>query len=326
MTINVPQVAQGRNNNTSKKPTGKTRNRFKPSIQDIDELVYVELQIEDDRNAETIAHKLGAVELVPMPNGGRGNCRYRKLKKTGRDRLKAIDLFNAPHYENWNDITRMQLIERYMRIGWNVIPLKKDRQPIMDREDWAMLTKRDKLTMFSDQVFGVGMWANNLTMVEGGCGVDTLIAKTPDGFNAYFILTPLQNPTLFVVLPPTEGYHWINLVPPRHLYHLFKLGRFFDQRKFLKRIASTYNNKSKKYVLPDHLAGSAREDHLFRHGRSFRACGASRQETINELVRVNEEICDPPINRLKLEKIIRRVWELENDPSFAAAGEKLKKS
>src|SRR6185369_11817229 len=126
MTINVSQVAQKRNNETAEE-----RFRF-------DQDVYFELSIEDDRNAETIAHKfgfksktpvenslerleaLGAVELVPMPNGGRSNCRYRKLKKTGWDHIRAIDLFNAPHYENWNDKTRMQLIERYMRIGWNV--------------------------------------------------------------------------------------------------------------------------------------------------------------------------------------------------------------
>jgi hypothetical protein len=343
MTINVPQVAQERNNKTSNttRPTGKRRNRFKSSIEDIDEDVYAELWIEDDRNAETIARTLGfksktpvensferlealaMVELVPRPNGGRGNCRYRKVKLTGKDRIEEIDLFNAPHYENWNQKTRMQLIERYMRIGWNVVPLKKDLTPIMDRDDWATLATQDKLTMFRDQVFGVGMWTKKFMIVDGGCGVDTLIAKTPDGFNAYFLLTPMPLETRFVVLPPTQGYAWANLVQPRHLYHFPEL-LFCDQREFLRRIAST-DSVFKKYVLPDYLVGSARHDHLFRHGRSLRAYGASPEEIINELLRVNDEVCDPPIDGLKLEAIIQRVCKLENDPSFAARVQKKRK-
>ena len=345
MTFNVSQVAHGRNYKTHKttiRPTGKTRNRFNASFEDLDEKVYEELQIEDDRNALTIAYKLGfksetpvvksfrrlealaMLELVPQPNGRRANCRYLKRKLTGFDRARAIDLFNAPHYEDWNRKTRMQLIERYMRIGWNAVPLKRDLQPIMDRDDWATLATRDKLTMFSDQVFGVGMWTNKFTTVEGGVGgIDTLIAKTPDGFNAYFLLTPMPLETRFVVLPPTQGYEWFNLTLPAHFYHHYRelwLDDEDEQREFLRRI--TTGEAVKKYALPDHLAGSARSDHLFRHGRSLRACGAARQEIINELLRVNDEVCDPPIDSLKLERIIRRVCELKDDPSFAAARKK----
>jgi len=337
----------------TKRPTGKTRNRFKASFEEFDEEVYEELQIEDDRNALTIAYKLGfksetpvvksfrrlealaMLELVPQPNGRRRNCRYLKQKLTGFDRAREIDLFNAPHYENWNQKTRMQLIERYMRIGWNVVPLKKDLTPIMDREDWATLATLDKLTMFSDQVFGVGMWTDKFMMVDmvqigKGSSVarapsyDTLIAKTPDGFNAYFLLTPMPRQTRFVVLPPTQGYTWANLMPPRHLYHFPEL-LLCDQREFLRRIASR-DSVFKKCVLPNRLVGSARYDHLFRHGRSLRATheAITRQEITNELLRVNDEVCDPPIDGLKLEAIIQRVWNLENDPSFAAARAKSK--
>lgn len=341
----IPYVQHARNNETAEE-----RFRF-------DQDVYFELSIEDDRNAETIAHEfgfksktpversferleeLGVLRLDPMPNGRRRNCRYRKVKLTGHDQIREIDLFNAPHYENWNDKTRMQLIERYMRIGWDVVPLKKDLQPIMDREDWGTLATRDKLTMFSDQIFGVGMWTNKFMIVDvGKCsGIDTLIAQTPDRSNAYFLLTPMRLETRFVVLPPTQGYEWANLTSPAHFYHHYR--ELFhddsqrdpckkyvvpDRLEFLRRITS--GDACKKYALPDHLVGCARYDHLFRHGRSLRACGVPQEEIKNELMRVNDEACDPPIDRSKLERIIRRVWEMENDPSFAAAGKKLKKA
>jgi len=114
-----------------------------------DEDVYSELLIEDDRSAETIGYNLGKskntvarsfkrleakglIHLIPKPNGKRTNPRYQKIKLTGNDRIKVIDLFNAPHYEDWNSKTRMQLIDRYLRIGWDAVPLQLNLQPIMD--------------------------------------------------------------------------------------------------------------------------------------------------------------------------------------------------
>jgi hypothetical protein len=55
-------------NNETKKPIGKTRNRFKASFEEFDEEVYEELQIEDDRNALTIAYKLGFKSETPVSN------------------------------------------------------------------------------------------------------------------------------------------------------------------------------------------------------------------------------------------------------------------
>lgn len=334
--------------------TTKKRKRFKPSFEHIDESVYAELQIEDDRNAETIGialgkskstiqrslerlEALGMVRLDPMPNGNRSNARYRKIKLTGNDQVRDIDPFNAPHFGNWNQKTREQLIKRYQCIGWNVIPLTQDKQPIMDQQQWATLRPDQQRSIFMDQVYGVGMWIEHLLVfefnhVDEDLPFETLTAKTPNGFAAYFLRTPktrhiyscegvrlnvnIKTRGSFVVLPPTHGYQWANVVPPTHLYYYPELLDLWKQFRLQRAAAASTGKTFKKYVLPDRLAYPENRDHLFRYGRSLRARGATPYQIVKELRRVNREVCVSPIDDLTLDVIIERVLVLENDPSF----------
>jgi hypothetical protein len=347
----IPCVQRARNNETPEEQF-----RF-------DRDVYAELSIEDDRNAETIAYELGwksktptlrsferlealnVLRLDPRPNGRRTNCRYRKMKLTGNDRLKVIDLYNAPHYESWNKKTRLQLIDRYFRIGWNVMPLRLDRHPIMDEDEWRMLSKEDKLDMFSDQVFGVGLWIDQQIVFtfrqsNEAPTFETLTAKSADGYQCFFWRTPetryiysldrvVHNVSVhtkgsFVVLPPTPGYEWSGLVRPSHLFYYPQLLQTFEYA-MMNRIDDSNVNHG-KYVLPDFIFDPYQEPHLFRYGRSLRARGATLEQITDELTLANGTVCHPPLDDDSLAKVIKRVWELEDKPNFVAACGKQKKS
>lgn len=73
------------------------------------------------------------------------------------------------------------------------------------------------------------------------------------------------------------------------------------------------------YVLPD---GLITEAHLFRFGRSLRACYATFQEIEYELERLNEQKVSPRLSDDQLHALVKRVWELPNKPDFVTAKER----
>jgi len=107
-------------------------------------------------------------------------------------------------------------------------------------------------------------------------------------------------------------------VAPSHLYYFRELLEMWDHYalRWRQRVSdSAYVG----FVFPDCLITEA---HLFKFGRSLRACYATFQEIEYELGLLNQQKVRPRLSDDQLLALVKRVWELPNKPDFVTAKER----
>lgn len=289
----------------------------------------------------------------------RPNPQFRKRKLWGDE----IDLVNdlrgvvnrTPHYETWADKNREQLIRRYFALGWNVAPAR-NKKPIFTKAKWA--AKKAKLKFLIDNAdLDIGMWidkhvAFDFDNADVMPDYDTLIARSPHGFHAYFWRTPEtemiygaarigknikqeitdQIPLFghplycradidtralgdFITLPPSRGYEWAKLRSPAHLPHYNpELLDVWKHRFGWNEFLS--NRRDGKFELPESIPEGVRQEFLFKLGRSLRAKGKSFDVIASEIRLCNQQRCKPPIDDEKIvARTISHVWVYKNRQS-----------
>lgn len=98
----------------------------------------------------------------------------------------------------------------------------------------------------------------------------------------------------YVVAPPSAGYSWMNNLPiaraDRRVYG------FLEGK-----------DKSKFFTLPEEIAEGSRNDTLFKYAASLQAKGMADDVILQEVERVNEEKCIPPLDDKDIEVIVKSV-------------------
>jgi len=69
------------------------------------------------------------------------------------------------------------------------------------------------------------------------------------------------------------------------------------------------HDSTKRYELPSSIISGGRNDELYRYGCSLRAKGAEQAELQDEIEKVNESHCSPPLSRREVEVIVKSVMK-----------------
>lgn len=287
----------------------------------------------------------GRLILEERKNGKRKNPKHRltlpipesihkayPAPTTECGRCEALPLVG---FDLWNELERVDLIDCYLRSGWNVCPLAKLKKiPIFTRDRWSNWNCEKTLDFFyNNPGLGVGMWLDDSMTVfdfdsDRKVFCDTLISKRSDHSHAFFAghpeiynLSKINRTADFdgdidtkargglVVLPPTVHesgmrYEWHNLVVPAPVPD--SLLEVWRARSSGKPTGFQLRD------LPNVIQHGVRNDTLWSYGRHLKATGASGDEIAAELINVNAGRCRPPLKTRELDRLIDHVWTHPN--------------
>jgi len=290
----------------------------------------------------------GKLQLEERSNGKRKNPKHRLTLPIGNSihsilEVRARGLRNCSTcqarpligFDLWNDLPRLDLIDCYLKSGWDVCPLAKlQKKPIFTRDRWSQWKREHKIDFFyRNPDFGVGMWLDDsLTVFDFDSDREvpctTLISKRGDHSHAFFeahpdiySLSKINRTADFngdldtkargglVVLPPTVHetgmtYQWANLVAPAPVPE--SLLQIWRGRPSGKPTGFQFRD------LPDVIMQGVRNDTLWAYGRHLKATGANYDLIAAELINVNRSQCRPPLQDREVDRLIDHVWSYRN--------------
>jgi hypothetical protein len=290
----------------------------------------------------------GKLRLEERSNGKRKNPKHRltlpignsihSILEVGDRGLRNCSTCQARPFvgfDLWNDLPRLDLIDCYLKSGWNVCPLAKlKKTPIFTRDRWSQWKREQKIDFFyTHPDFGVGMWLDHsLTVFDFDSDREvpctTLISKRGDHSHAFFEGHPeIYNSTRInlegdidtrargglVALPPTVHesgmkYQWANLVAPAQVPET--LLQIWRSRQAAKPTGFRLRQ------LPDLIRQGIRNDTLWAYGRHLKATGATYDLIAVELIIVNRSRCRPPLQDCEVDRLIEHVWTHPNRPHW----------
>jgi hypothetical protein len=297
----------------------------------------------DVRYAKRVLKQAGLIQIIELPNKGYRNPAHGILKvKPQRIAPISISRDSAAQVEKplhglavWQVADRLDLIDCYLKSGWDVAPVRPgEKRPAQNRRRWHSehLTREAKLDFFwENAAWDVGMWvSSNLTIFDfdspGAIQTweaetyVTLTCGTQRGAHLYFGPSVVTTTTKkiapdvdtrcagsFVVVPPSTGKTWVTVTAPTDVPA--SLTEAYHRRAPLSR----RERPSEDAIIdcrrpPEVIQQGARNDILFRYGRSLRARGWTREVLAAELRQVNRERCSPPLAERELDNLISHVW------------------
>lgn len=289
------------------------------------------------RKAKVELEEAGKIIINLCNNGKRRNPRHEVLKLTPRSRPLSNSLppLMAPNV--WAGLDRMDLIGLYLKSEWEIVPFEpRGKRPVMNLPLWRQkyATASAALNYFHEhQDVNVGLVVQGMTVVdldtkevpgEFSCREfdDTLTSETSSGFHFFFEADPVVKTSVkvfssrvdtrcggsFVVLPPSVHesgfpYQWVTCGGLEKLPVKFRQ----DWRK-------NYFNRGnfQTFSLPADIPQGARNDTLFRYGRSLRKRGHTFAEIEFELNQTNALRCQPQLDSLEMRRLTRSVWYLKD--------------
>lgn len=288
----------------------------------------------------------GLITILLRPNGKRANLKHEIIKlkppmakNSGSPICKHISCGSV--FFAWASLDRNMLIECYLNSGWEIVPFRagaKRPLPGFSLETWRRLDKLEKFNYFYDHpTCNVGLvicphllvvdvetkqhpWSEHENFIH------TLTASTPRGFHYYFRHDPtfttrakvlpdldIRGPASFVVLPPSVSasgipYTWETVVRPNYvppaLRHAWQTAGRSSQ--------PAHTNFSLNTIIPQ----GARNDTLWRQGRSLRQQGKTMPEIEHVLLERNRQYCSPPLPRQEMKLLLRNIATRPDRPSF----------
>lgn len=229
----------------------------------------------------------------------------------------------------WSDMPRLDVIDCYMKSGWNVCPLVPfGKTPTVKREQWAQVSRDAKIDHFyNNPDLNVGLWIEQYTVFDYDSDrqpENTLVAVRGDHHHNYFLAHPeiyntqrdvapdidTRAPGGLIVLPPSihetgMPYQWEILRSPEPVP---------DKLVELWRHRQTIGGPQgfRLDTLPAVIHKGQRDSYVWAYGRSLRAAGASFQQIDLQLRTLNRERLQPQFSERELAYKIRHVWEHRN--------------
>lgn len=296
------------------------------------------------RKIKFLKEELEAARLIDIrlfQNGRRSNPRHEITKLSTPKRSPICKhIRDAVCFSEWHLMDRLPLIECYLRSGWNILPFEpRGKKPVsgITVSSWQRKSSEQKIDYFyTNPTVNVGLVNCHFTIVDVDSKhnhwsehekfENTLTVSTGRGFQYYFRNDSVITTTAkvlpdvdtrckdsFAVLPPSihetgKQYEWINIQIPEPLPIEFR--RAWQQGYF----DSCKGNGS--FILPNEIPLGARNDTLWRFGRSLRSKGKNYFEIEAELRKINQEFCEPQLGRTELDLLIENVWNRDDRPSF----------
>lgn len=284
----------------------------------------------------------GKLNLDLRSNRNRPNPRHRLTiparKAPARPALNAflksrLSLPSLVGLSLWGEMPRLDLIDCYLKSGWQITPLVPfGKLPVagMTREKLATINRDGLIDMFYHQPeLNVGLWIeqytvfdydsdrqpeNTLTAIRGEHSHNYFIAH-PDIYNTAKDIAPdidTKAPGGLVVLPPSihrtgQPYQWGNLRTPAPVPD--KLIKLWHQRRTIGGPSGF-----KLDTLPSVIYKGERDNYLWAFGRSLRAAGVPFEQIDMQLRAMNRERLKPQYSERELDKKINHVWNHRNDP------------
>lgn len=160
----------------------------------------------------------------------------------------------------------------------------------------------------------------------------TAVAITGSGGMHYFYRTdrtnihPSTNPELgvdvrcdgsYIVAPPSvhpngRRYEWQD--PPDEVPIATATGSVYDFLDHVRRNGGEDEGTKKpngKFRLPDEIRQGERDSTLFRYASHLRAIGRSDEEIMNAVAGANAMLCDPPMGRADIKRIVKSACRFE---------------
>jgi hypothetical protein len=234
----------------------------------------------------------------------------------------------------WGELPRLDLIDCYLKSGWNVCPLREcEKRPVCGRARWAQLDRDAKIDRFyHNPELGVGLWLDSSLCIfdydSDRQPEDTLVAVRGSHSHNYFTGTDeIYNTSKqvapdidtradggLIVLPPTrhtsgDSYQWQALtapvaVPPS----LMALWR----TRQATGLPSGYSLSELPAVIPQ----GQRDATLWSYGRRLKASGVDFDCLDFRLRQVNRERCRPPLPEREVSRKIAHIWRHRNKPDW----------
>lgn len=305
-----------------------------------DELGYSRKLI---RKAKVELEEAGKIIINLCNNGKRRNPRHEVLKLTPRLRSLSNSLPPLMAANAWAGLERMELVEQYLNSKWEIVPFEpRGKRPVMNLPLWRQryATTSAALNYFHEhQDVNIGLVVQGMTVVDldtkevpdefSGREFDnTLTSETGRGFQFFFEADPVVKTSVkvfgnhvdtrcsgsFVVLPPSVHesgfrYRWVTCGGLEKLPVKFR-------REWRKNYFSRGNFQT--FSLPADIPDGARNDTLFRYGRSLRKRGHTFAEIEFELNQTNALRCQPPLDSLEMRRLTRNVWYLQDKSALTS--------
>lgn len=331
---NVSQTRRCVNNDRQKLETlaGRLYEHLDPISWKSAEVLAKELKVRKEKikAAKDLLEAEGKIYIRYLRNGKRANPMH-QITKIGNPIYKHIRLAGL---SLWADLDRLNLIEMYLKSGWNVIPFRGKQPAVKSVNAW--LDKHQTTYQVIDYFYthtemNVGMRVQGLTIIDldsqampdyffrAGTFTNTLTAKTGNGYHFYFRHDPVVRTSAktldqytdtrcdgsFIVLPPSvhesgSVYSWHNVEQIRALP--IEIRRLWRENDFQDEQSGT------KFVMPSEIPYGTRNDTLFKHGRSLRKRGMSKAQLGLELHRVNDSRCNPTMSFSEMDRLIEHIW------------------
>jgi hypothetical protein len=273
-------------------------------------------------------------------NGKRSNPRHEIVKRTGRGKRSLSNSLRVDPVcvSAWSELSRMDLIELYLKSNWQIIPLReRSKQPVMSQRLWRQVSdSRDAVIdyFYHEPNKNIGLLVQGMTVIDldtkaipdNFCCAEfdkTLTSETGKGFQFFFKADPVVQTSVkvlgeaidtrcnssFVTLPPSVHetgftYRWVTCGGLADLP--IRIRRTW-QKNFFER-----GYQSQGIRLPAVIAEGSRNDTLFRYGRSLRKQGKSVDELKSEMTKANAFHCKPSLGSTELRRLIRNVWYLRD--------------
>jgi len=301
------------------------------------------------RKAKETLEEERKIVITYLWNGTRRNPRH-VITKLGNKRrtlvpIKSINgscVVDPVVVSQWSDLRRMDLIELYLKSNWQIIPLTvRGKHPVMNLRLWRQVSNsRDSVLdyFWRHENQNIGMVVQNMTVIDLDTKVipddfyctefdNTLTSETGNGFHFFFKADPVIKSSVkifsdvvdtrcsnsFVTLPPSVHesgftYRWVTCDGLANLP--IRIRRAWQKNYFERGL-----NKQ-AFRLPAVIAEGARNDTLFRFGRSLRKHGKSFDEIVSEINQANTLRCKPSLGSTELRCLIRSVWNSPDRDDF----------
>ena len=275
----------------------------------------------------------GLVKIYFNRNGNRSNPRHEIIKTSRIGTPICEHISRSFALELWMQLERTQLIECYLKSGWNILPFEpRAKRPVkgFSAIDWKRRTPASKINYFFDNpdvnvglvvcshmvVVDVDTKENDWITCKGF--QNTLVVSTPRGYHFYFrndavVTTSVKTlpnidtrgPDSYVVLPPSihstgAAYNWANLLKPNHLPIEFR--REWRERDF------ELSKFSSREALLAEIPQGMRNSTLWSYGRSLRCRGKNAYEIEAELLEINRQRCTPKLSVFEVKKLAAHIW------------------
>ena len=283
----------------------------------------------------------GVIKILFHRNGKRANPRHELIKTPRNGNPICKHISRSFCLGDWWHSDRNQMIECYLRTGWNILPFAPHaKRPVegFSATAWKRLPLAAKLDYFFDNPhLNVGLVVSPQTMVvdvdtKSSSWIqhenfrNTLTVSTPRGFHFYFrndaivttsakVLPDIDTrcKSNYVVLPPSinqsnESYWWETISLPNNLPIEFR--RAWRDREFENR------KQTGNFTLPTVIEEGTRNHTLWRYGRSLKCKDKNFHEIEATLIDCNHTNCSPPLSMMEMESLIENVWTRPNKASF----------